>query len=46
MNHYPLRSTLQKTFHIIFQLLTHMEIEGLEEFAEAIEAKLREKNGG
>ena len=32
MNHYPLRSTLQKTFHIIFQLLTHMEIEGLEEF--------------
>jgi 1-acyl-sn-glycerol-3-phosphate acyltransferase len=32
MNHYPLRSLLQKIFHIIFQVLTHVEIVGLDEF--------------
>jgi 1-acyl-sn-glycerol-3-phosphate acyltransferase len=32
MHHYPLRSVLQKTFHIIFQVLTHVEIEGLDKF--------------
>lgn len=32
MRHYPLRSFLQKMFHFIFQVLTHVEIEGLDEF--------------
>jgi 1-acyl-sn-glycerol-3-phosphate acyltransferase len=32
MPRYPLRPLLHKIFHFIFQLLTHVEIEGLEDF--------------